>query len=147
MIVGNGVLFLIFSVLTSAKHCPLISIWYPPLVTHGYTLGTQPPIFLELRGQCCLLTTVPSSSPRQAAFELEGEQFYGKNKNKIRGMLHAGSSSNSPLKMWCWYSSSHFSATCSSVFCLHFTSARPGSWEERKATFFVQMFNSLIHGI
>lgn len=25
MIVGNGVLFLIFSVLTSAKHCPLIS--------------------------------------------------------------------------------------------------------------------------
>lgn len=79
MIVGNGVLFLIISVLTSAKHCPLISIWSPPLVTHGYTLGPQPPIFLELRGQCCLLT-VPSSSPRRQPLSWRGNSSIGKTK-------------------------------------------------------------------
>lgn len=73
---GNGALFLAFTALTSAKHCSLISIWHPPLVTHGYTLDPHSPIFLELEGPSCLQNTAPISRPRQAASKLEMEHLH-----------------------------------------------------------------------
>lgn len=67
----------------------------------------------------------------------------GDQKKKIK--KNVCSSSNSTLKNWCWYSSRHFSVICYNAFCLHFTLEVPGLWEKRKATFFVQMSNSLLY--
>lgn len=141
---GNGALFLAFTALTSAKHCSLISIWHPPLVTHGYTLDPHSPIFLELEGPSCLQNTAPISRPRQAASKLEMEHLHdgGSKKKKKKRVC---TSSNSTLKNCCWYSSRHFSVICYNAFCLHFTLEVPRLWEKRKATFFVQMSNSLLY--
>ena len=38
-------------------------------------------------------------------------------------------------------------ADTSLSFCLHFTCAKPGSWEKMNATIFVKMSNSPVHGI
>lgn len=61
--VGNRALFLVSTTLTCARHCSLLSIWQPPLVTHHHTFDPRCPTFLEHRGPPSLpkLLTSPGS--------------------------------------------------------------------------------------
>jgi len=92
--VDNRVLFLVFTALTSARQCSLLSIWHPPLVTHGYAFDPHSPIFREHRGPSSLPSPVLIDRPRKLQ---AGERAVIWEK-KNGGMLHVCSSSNSTLK-------------------------------------------------
>lgn len=77
---------------------------------------------------------------------LEWAKYMGKEQRGDAACLFLFQHHSSKVMLMCWCSSRHFSGVCYSAFCLHFTWAKPGSWEEMKVTFFVKT-NSPIDGI